>query len=298
MTFCKISILIPINSEKFLAEALRSVQNQSIEHGLIEIVLILDRINLSLINRIVEEEIRDIPVRIYESESPGIVRALNLGIEKANGEFIARLDHDDVMLPNRLKLQYEFLEQHGDFAAVGGQIVLMNESGLILGSVPYPTSAQKCKKRMFYQSPIPHPAVMFRKKEVIALGGYREQIPEDWDLWVRFIETSKILNLNSPVINYRIHNGQLSRTSMYQTARARKSIITSQRLRRKGFYDLPPTSLSPEKWYEETTKNLTFGFMVKLWDQSRWLTWDLFRFFTRSLKQIEKRYSQKYRDTQ
>ena len=293
MTVCKISILIPINSEKFLAETLRSVQGQSIDHGMIEIVLILDRINLTLINKIVAEEIRDIPVVIYKSDSPGIVRALNLGLEKANGEFIARLDHDDVMLPNRLRLQYEFLEKHLDFVAVGGQIVLMNESGLILGKVPYPTSARKCKKIMFYQSPIPHPAVMFRKKEVLTLGGYREEIPEDWDLWVRFIEKSKILNLNSPVINYRIHNEQLSRNSMYQMTRARKSIVTSQRLRNKGLNDLPPTNLSPEKWYEETTKNFAFGFMVKFWDQLRWLTWDLIQFINRSIKQIKKRYSHK-----
>jgi glycosyltransferase involved in cell wall biosynthesis len=295
MTVCKISILIPINSENFLVDTLRSVQSQSIDHGLMEIVLILDRINLSLINEIVEEEIRDIPVIILESDSPGIVRALNLGLEKANGEFIARLDQDDVMLPNRLNLQYEFLEKHSDFAAVGGQIVLMTESGLILNSISYPTSPQKCKKIMFYQSPIPHPAVMFRKEEVLSLGGYREQIPEDWDLWVRFVENSKILNLNSPVINYRIHDGQLSRTSMYQMTRARKSIITSRRLRHKGLYDLPPISLSPEKWYEVTTKGLTFGFMVIFWDQLRWRTWDLAQLFKRSIKKIKKLYSQKYR---
>jgi glycosyltransferase involved in cell wall biosynthesis len=114
VALCKISILIPVNSQKFLAEALRSVQSQSISHDLIEIVLILDRIDLGIVKQIIKAEIKDIPVLIYESSIPGIVSALNLGLEKSNGELIARLDHDDVMSPNRLIMQYEFLEKNLD----------------------------------------------------------------------------------------------------------------------------------------------------------------------------------------
>jgi glycosyltransferase involved in cell wall biosynthesis len=285
---CKISILIPVNSQKFLAEALRSVQSQSISHDLIEIVLILDRIDLGLVKEIIKVEIKDIPVLIYESSFPGIVSALNLGLEKSNGELIARLDHDDVMLRNRLNIQYEFLEKNLDFAAVGGQIQLMSESGLFLGKAKYPYDPKSCKQAMFYRSPIPHPAVMFRKKIVLGLGSYRDNIPEDWDLWIRLIENSKVGNLKSPVINYRIHSEQLSRISMYQMGSARKAVITSLRLRRKGLYDLPPKSLNLDIWYEQVTREFTFGFLILLSDTLRWFIWDSIQFLYRIIRHVKK----------
>ena len=288
MALRKISVLIPVNSQKFLAETLRSVQSQSIDHDLIEIVLILDRIDLALVKQIIKTEIKDIPVLIYESNFPGIVSALNLGLEKSNGELIARLDHDDVMLPNRLNIQFEFLEKNLDFAAVGGQIQLINESGLLLGKAKYPSGPKNCKQTMFYSSPIPHPAVMFRKKIVLGLGGYREKIPEDWDLWVRLIENSKVGNLKSPVINYRVHSEQLSRMSKYQMGSARKAVITSLRLRRKGLHDLPPENLNLDKWYEQITKEFSLGFLILLLDRLRWFTWESIQFFYRIVRHVKK----------
>jgi glycosyltransferase involved in cell wall biosynthesis len=288
VALCKISILIPVNSQKFLAEALRSVQSQSISHDLIEIVLILDRIDLGIVKQIIKAEIKDIPVLIYESSIPGIVSALNLGLEKSNGELIARLDHDDVMSPNRLIMQYEFLEKNLDFAAVGGQIQLMNESGMFLGKAKYPLDPKSCKQAMFYRSPIPHPAVMFRKKIVLGLGSYRDNIPEDWDLWIRLIENSKVGNLKTLVINYRIHSEQLSRISMYQMGSARKAVITSLRLRRKGLYDLPPKSLNLDNWYEQVTREFTFGFLMLISDNLRWSIWDSIQILFRIVRHVKK----------
>ncbi|CAN2246153.1 WcaA Glycosyltransferases involved in cell wall biogenesis [actinobacterium SCGC AAA044-D11] len=286
MAVCEISVLIPVNSDRFLAETLRSIQAQTIDHDLIEIVLILDRIKETTIRNIINSEIKDILVSINESKVPGIVSALNLGLKLSTGKFIARLDHDDIMYPNRLKFQHEFLICNPDFSAIGGRITLIDETGKFLGDVHYPVKSGTCKNLIFFFSPIPHPASMFRKEIVLEIGGYREKLPEDWDLWARLSEKSRIGNLNIPVINYRVHAEQLSRMSMYQINNARKLIITSRRLRRRGLYDLPEDNFTPEKWYTQNVKSLNYGSIFLKTDKMKWQIWDVLQFIHRAIRKI------------
>ena len=107
----KVSILIACNSSTYLRETIKSIENQTFDHNLIEIILVLDRLEkkeiiLELLNA------TKINLQIFQSQIPGVVHATNLGLDKAIGDFIAVIDSDDVMLPDRLKNQIEFLEEN------------------------------------------------------------------------------------------------------------------------------------------------------------------------------------------
>lgn len=286
MKIIAVSILIPVNSEKYLSETLKSIQDQDIDHNLIEVILISDRVSLQKIEKIARDTLHGIDFQIHESNLPGIVPALNLGIKKTEGEFVARLDHDDLMIPNRLSLQFKFLSSNLNFSAVGGQICLINMRGEYLGKSFYPTTPRKCRKSMRYTTPLPHPGVMFRKKDVVIAGGYRLGVPEDWDLWARLSEFSEITNLKETVIYYRIHANQLSRVPMYKMENARKSLITSGRLRNIGLLDLPQNNITPKDWYSDYMANRRFGTILRFVDSSRWLLWDFSRKILRIITTI------------
>jgi hypothetical protein len=113
-----------------------------------------------------------------------------------------------------------------------------------------------------------HPAVMFRRNDVEALGGYREGVPEDWDLWMRLLERGRVANVEQIVIKYRIHRNQLSRTKLYQSEFARKLITISNNLREKGLKDCPEVGEDSINWAES---NILFWQPVsKYWELRLW----------------------------
>jgi glycosyltransferase involved in cell wall biosynthesis len=191
-----------------------------------------------------------------ESNEPGIVPALNLGLKNISSEFVARMDEDDVMLPNRLQLQYDYLKKNSSVLAVGGQLALVDIENRITGFASYQTNIGISSRHLFEGSPIAHPAVMFRLEAVNQIGGYRSFLPEDWDLWVRLREVGPIHNLKERVLNYRVHPGQLSREKMYAQAIGKRFVSTSYFARKESIKDHPENGEDPLLWVEETQSKL------------------------------------------
>ena len=205
----KVSWLLPVkDGMPYLREALESIRLQSFQGAE---VLVWDN---GSTDGTLEELQRWIP-----SILPGRIitnRPLPLGIclaeltREATTEFCARMDADDINLPERLTRQIEFLVEHPDVAAVGSQIDHMDASGKDLNqSSGYPLDHDGIVEMMLLRNPLAHPAVVFRRSAVLAVGNYHDFSPthvEDYDLWLRMAAAGRRLaNVPETLLRYRIH---------------------------------------------------------------------------------------------
>lgn len=148
------------------------------------------------------------------AERVGFVRSLNLGLEAAAGEYIARMDGDDISLPDRFEKQVAFLEEHPRIDAAGGQIDIIDGAGTAVSHRKYP-----CGRAGFYfysilRNPIAHPTVMMRASLVREGYRYNESLVqnEDLDLWLRMMRDShRILNMRDTLLRYRVTDNFLEK---------------------------------------------------------------------------------------
>ena len=265
----KVSILIACNSSTYLRETIKSIENQTFDHNLIEIILVLDRLEkkeiiLELLNA------TKINLQIFQSQIPGVVHATNLGLDKAIGDFIAVIDSDDVMLPDRIKNQIEFLEENPEIVAVGGHIQLINENGNVIGEKKYNCSPTKIRRNIFEMAQLAHPATTYRREFIIFLGGYRDLSAPDLDLWIRVLEKSNLANIDEQVIQYRMHQNNFSKQSIFNTNIPKQIVWISHFLRiNKIAHDLPQQG-EERIWIKEKTVLLEPNFLIKLALSESW----------------------------
>lgn len=249
-----ISVLIPCHSTRYLAEALESIENQTLEKYQFEVVVVVDRVSPEKVKGLLSKT--TLNYRIFASKNPGIVSALNLGLSQIDSEYVARMDEDDRMLSTRLEKQLGFLNQHPDIVALGGQLRLIDENGAHLGYSNYDREVGLNRDSLFTSSPIAHPAAMFRLKPVISIKGYRDFLPEDWDLWIRLREIGYIRNLSETILEYRIHPNQLSRSALYAQVLGRRMVAVSHFARKVNKSDHPDFNQNRLDWLEENEKYL------------------------------------------
>ena len=157
---------------------------------------------------------------MVDSQSRGIVAALNRGLQLARTDLIARMDADDIMLAQRLKLQYRYLCDHPDTALVASQAELFPTQDIKAGYQEYMRWQNACLSHedicheMYVESPLAHPSVMYRKSVVCDLGWYKEgAFPEDYELWLRMFHSGcRFHKLAQVHIQWRESNTRASRT--------------------------------------------------------------------------------------
>lgn len=250
----RVSVLIPCHSLIYLAQAIKSIAAQSMPADSYEVILVADRIKTSDAENLLKDSLQN--YRVYESSKPGIVNALNLGLSKSSSIYVARMDEDDLMEPDRLNQQCNFLDLNSECVVVGGQLKLINESGEIFGVSRFQNKVVR-RVDLLGRSPIAHPAAMFRRERVVEIGGYRENLPEDWDLWARLSKQGALANLSSYVLRYRVHESQLSRSDMYRHSTSRLMIGTSLYARETGLRDVPTEKLDSDDWLNTTQASLS-----------------------------------------
>lgn len=253
-TFTRVTVLIPCHSLKYLEQSLSSIRNQTLSRDSFEVLIIADRIDIDHTTRILDET--QLRFRIIQSLKPGIVPALNLGLKNITSEFVARMDDDDLMMPTRLESQLRHLEDNPDVLAVGGQLQLIDHENKPIGFARYRKKVRLKQKDLLMNSPLAHPATMFRLQSVLSVGGYRSFLAEDWDLWIRLRELGCIENLEKLVLRYRIHPEQLSREKMYMQSISRQFITTSFFARQSKLRDHPNDAETPADWLQKTQDQL------------------------------------------
>jgi glycosyltransferase involved in cell wall biosynthesis len=214
----RISILLPFHREGgMLEEAIRSILQQSLEDW--ELVLVDSEADAATRTVAAGFARSDERIRHVTADTPGIGAALNLGLTACSAPHIARMDADDRMMPERLRLQTEFLDRHPDIGLVACRCEVFpatqeNEGyRLFVDWQNTLLSPDDHRRNRFVESPVAHPAVLFRKDLTERFGGYRtDGVPEDYELWLRWMDRDvRFVKLPETLLQWRDRPERLSR---------------------------------------------------------------------------------------
>jgi glycosyltransferase involved in cell wall biosynthesis len=198
-----VSIVIPVhNGEKYIKEAIDSCFAQS--YANIEVIVVDDKSEDTTLDilRGYGDKISVIPVE----KQNGLGNVINIGIRASKGKYIARMDADDIMYPERVQKQVEYLESNPNCVAVGGQIDIVDENGSITGHREYAIEDKDIKKNRFLFMPFAHPAVTLRRSTVEDIGLYPENMwkVEDVKFFLILSTKGEFHNLEDTVLKYRM----------------------------------------------------------------------------------------------
>lgn len=206
----KISVLLPVhNGEAYLRPAIESVLGQTLAD--FELLVIDD--GSTDRTAAVVEAFDDPRIRLLRNPANlRLIATLNRGLDAARGEYVARMDADDICLPGRLQAQAAFLDAQRAVGVVGSAVQLIDADGALDGIMRFPERHGRIRWSLFYQSPLAHPAVMMRKALVAGIGGYNPQALhcEDYELWWRASRLTQLANLPQPLLQLRKHAGNIT----------------------------------------------------------------------------------------
>lgn len=207
-----ISVLIPcFNCEKYVETAVRSIMNQTYPN--LEIFITDDNStdgSWKILQKLAEED-----ERIHLFRNPAnlkIVNTLNEMVSAAHGEYIARMDADDISLPTRIEKQIAFMESHPDVALCGTNVWRINEAGRKINNSRLPIDQEDCCFYLRYFCTVFHPSILARAA-VLKENHYSSDFlhAEDYELWCRLVYQKKfiIANLSEKLLLYRIRKNSI-----------------------------------------------------------------------------------------
>lgn len=216
----KISVIIPVyNKGKYLARCLDSVLKQTYTN--FEIVAIDDCSTDNSLEILKEYEKKDPRIKLLiNKENLGVCLSSNKCIDFAKGQYIARLDADDIMPPTRLATQYKYLTDNEDVTIVGGHLRMIDNDDNVIFLKHFPLEHEDIKKIMFILMPIQQGSMMVnRVKLPTDFVWYDKAIPigEDLDLIFRLLPYGKMANLDEYMLDYRMVDDSLGRTNIKET---------------------------------------------------------------------------------
>lgn len=199
------------NAERWLAEAIESVLAQTLDD--FEFLIHDDGSTDGSSAILAEYAARDSRIIVSSGENRGLVRSLNLLIDAARGELLARMDADDVCLPDRFEKQVAYLDAHPDCVVLGGGETVVDEKGRPINDLRVPLTHEEIDaNNLRGVTSIRHPTVMMRREAVLRAGCYDAsyRAAQDLDLWLRMAEIGRLANLDDILIRYRIHDKSIS----------------------------------------------------------------------------------------
>jgi glycosyltransferase involved in cell wall biosynthesis len=213
-----VSILMPVyNGEPYLREALDSVFAQN--YANFELIVIDDGSTDGTPE--VLDSVRDSRLRVYRCcENRGVAARLAEGLSLCSGEYVARLDADDIARPDRLEKQVTLLEEDPKRVIVAGGYQVVDELGRVLDRYCRPREHIEIEWSLLFENTVAHSAVMFRTTAALDVGGYdRHRVHvEDYDLWSRLLEVGKAVGANGVVVSLRQHQRRVSVTHAHAMA--------------------------------------------------------------------------------
>ena len=201
----KVSVLMPVynTKEEYLREAIESILNQTFTD--FEFVIINDGSTNENIEKVIKSY-NDKRIRYFNQDNHGLIYTLNKGIELCKGEYIARMDSDDISLPKRLEKQVKYLDSNSSVGVIGSWINCFPQ-GKVVKLISQPKYFNLLQGNCFA-----HPSLMIRKSVLkqfnFRYGNYIHA--EDYELWSRMIRYTEFCNIQEVLLNYRCHNEQIS----------------------------------------------------------------------------------------
>lgn len=249
-----VSVIMPVhNGQLTLSEAVNSILAQTF--GDFELIAIDDGStdqSLSILKKFAAEDPR---VRIISRPNTGIAGALNDAISQSSGEFLARMDADDISLPLRFEKQIAYLQAHPAVVLLGSRVMLVEPFGTPLYETNHETENDKIAAELLRGVgwAVVHPVAMMRAEAVRAAGGYRaDRVPiEDLDLFLRLSEIGAIANLPEVLLHYRQHLESTNHKRFHEQE-AKKRVCVADAYVRRG--SSLPAGWSPPPRHQLTTE--------------------------------------------
>lgn len=214
-----VSVVMPVfNAEKFVGQAIESILNQTLID--FEFIIVNDASTDDSLQIINSYKKRDNRIRVFNNKKNlHMSESLNLGIDQTRADFVARMDQDDISVPKRLEIQYDFLISHPNIVIVGNDISLIDINNTIIGKRTYPTTSDRLKKIMFRYSPFAHPTIMIKKVVYYKTGKYDgAKYPcEDIDFWFRLGRKYEFASIPIPLLKYRVNITSSSHSNVLRT---------------------------------------------------------------------------------
>lgn len=232
MKDCVISVLMPVYNtpEVFLRKSIESILNQTFQK--FEFIIINDASD-DITTRILRGY-TDNRIRLVDNEyNMGLSRCLNKGITLAKGEYIARMDSDDIAHKKRLEWQYYFMKKNPNLFMCGGNINLIDTWGKWKGFNRYCYNTESIRMDALFTCPFAHPTVMFNTRLLTKeKKRYSEEIKaEDYELWSHIVYKYEVANVKKVLLFYRVHDASITGNShqvLYESAATvQKNIFNS-----------------------------------------------------------------------
>ena len=217
MTNPRISILLPVfNAAATLPEALNSILAQTF--SAFEVIAVDDGSSDPSTDILRNAAAADPRIKPLPSHHVGLVAALEIGLRHCAGHYIARMDADDRMAPQRLQRQVAFLDTHPNVALVSSQVEIFADEPLGEGWRQYLEWQNGCltpcqiADNIYWEAPFVHPSVMFRRDAIESIGGYRHgDFPEDYELWLRMNAAGmQMAKIPETLLFWRDHSDRLT----------------------------------------------------------------------------------------
>lgn len=230
-----VSVVLPVyKGQLYLKDAIQSILSQSFRD--FELIIVNDASPDD--SESIVKQFSDPRIVYHKNETNyGLVGALNKGIELSSGKYIARMDQDDISMPDRLEKQFSFMEAYPDVVICGTQIRILGKETI----KNYPVTDEDIRVSLLFGASFAHPAVMMRRDTLQQHGlKYDEQFrhAEDYGLWVQLSRFGKMANLPAVGLHYRLHQTQY--TKVFQDENRRSDCrIREEYLRLNGIGATP-----------------------------------------------------------
>lgn len=237
-TVIRVSCLLAVwNGKAYLADAIRSVLDQTFSD--FELIIVDDGSTDGTANILQQFQRADKRVRVFSQPHAGLISSLNRGVSLATGEYIARMDADDLSMPDRFAIQVEYMDRHQDIGVCGSWIETFG--GETSAVVKYPTSDGAIRCQLLFSSALAHPSTILRRSVLIQHKlQYNNNAldAEDYDLWTRATLCTRFANIPAVLLRYRMHPQQIGHRRV-QNMEVSSQFIRLSQLARLGISPSP-----------------------------------------------------------
>ena len=231
----KISTIMSVyNGERYLEKAVESILTQTFTD--FEFIIVNDGSTDNsqiILKRLAEQNKK---IHLINQENIGLTKSLNKALAIARGEFIARMDADDIAMPKRFERQVKYLETHPQCLALGCNVLQIDMDGDPISIMGVPLSHHEIESGLLIGQggDIRHPTVMIRRDALIAVDGYQDKFSsaQDLDLYLRLAERGQLANLPDVLLEYRIHLASVNYAKCRQQSQNVKAILEEAYQRR------------------------------------------------------------------
>lgn len=244
-----VAVVMPVrNGARFMIPAIDSVLSQS--HGDFVFIIVDDGSTDGTWSILEEYAGRDSRIRLLRQDAKGVAAAMNRGIESTDAELIARMDADDIALPQRLERQIAYLDRNPGIAVVGSFVRIVDATGRFKKKKRFPTAPDDVRQELLHKNPICHPSVLMRRQAVASVGGYDERFPlaEDQDLWLRLSSQFDLANIPEELLEYRDHAGQTTDRRKRRDTYVFSCMVVLKHI--FALHDLPPLNFSRDSGFD------------------------------------------------